>query len=229
MSKEFFNKIKLPLFIILFFVVLIFLWKLFKLPPEDELVEMARGYFERFGLLTVFIASIIEGALLAGWYVPGGLVIFLGVILSHNPTQAILSILCTILGFLVAYTFNYYVGRHGWYKVLLKLGVKTSLEKAEREFAKHGWKTIYMSYWEPNLASLVSTAAGIAQASFAKFFFTSVVATVFWAAFWGTAAYIFGQQILNYLGGIFFGVMIGWIIYIFIKNKRNPILTPVEK
>lgn len=221
MSKEFFNKIKLPLFLIIFFVVLLLLWKLFKLPPEEELIEMARGYFDKYGLITVFIASIIEGTLLAGWYAPGGLVIFMGVILSPNPERAILSVLVTVIGALIACNINYFVGKHGWYKVLLKLGVKSSLEKAEEKFNKHGLKTIYASYWEPNLASLVSTAAGIAQAPYKKFLLTSILATLLWCAFWGTAAYIFGQQILNYLGGIFFGVMIAWILYIVIKHKKE--------
>lgn len=221
MYKEIFNKIKLPLFIVLFFVALMFLWKLFNLPEDEKLIEMARGYFEKFGLITVFFAAILEGALLAGWYVPGGLVIFLGVILSHNITQAFLSVLATIAGFMIAYIFNYYVGKYGWYKALLKLGVKNSLEKAEKEFSKNGFKTIYMSYWEPNLASLVSTAAGIAQASFKKFFFVSFIATTVWALFWGSVTYIFGQRILEYLGIIFFGVMIIWIVYIVFKHKKE--------
>lgn len=221
MSKEFFNKIKLPLFIIGFFLVLILLWKIFKLPPEEELIEMTRGYFEHYGLITVFLAAIIEGALLAGWYVPGGLVIFLGVILSHSPKQAVFSVLLTIAGFLVAYIFNFFVGKYGWYKILLKFGVRNSLEKAQEKFSRYGFKTIYISYWEPNLASLVSTAAGIAQASLKKFLLTSIIATVLWCTFWGTTTFIFGKQILNYLGGIFFGVMIIWIIYIIIKHKNE--------
>ncbi len=131
MLKEIFNKIKLPLFIIVFFILLSFIWKLFGLPPEEELIEMARGYFEEYGLITVFAAAIIEGELLAGWYVPGGLVIFLGVILSHSQEQAILSVSFTIVGFLIAYIFNFFVGKYGWYKILLKLGVQNSLEKAK--------------------------------------------------------------------------------------------------
>jgi HAD superfamily phosphoserine phosphatase-like hydrolase len=208
--------------------VLSLLWQLLGLPPQEQLIEMARGYFDKYGLVTIFFASIIEGALLAGWYVPGGLVIFLGVILSHTPEQAMLSVLATIIGFLIAYKINFFVGKYGWYKVLLKLGVKSSLEKAERDFNKHGWKTIYFSYWEPNLASLVSTAAGIARASFQKFYFHSIIATVFWAVFWGSMAYAFGEQILEYLGFVFFGVMIIWIIYLVTRKKENIILPHKE-
>lgn len=221
MFKTIFSKIKLPLFIILFFLTLSLLWKLLGLPPEEKLIEMARGYFERYGVITVFFAAIIEGALLAGWYVPGGLVIFLGVILSHDIERAMLSVLVTILGFLIAYTLNYYVGKYGWYKVLLKFGVRKSLEKAEHNFDKYGWRTIYFSYWEPNLASLVSTAAGIAQANIKKFALHTIVATIWWGIFWGSMAYVFGEKILEYLGPVFFAVMIGWIVYLIIKAKKE--------
>jgi len=218
MFKKIFNQIKLPLYIIIFFTGIILLWELFNLPSEEQLIEISRGYFERYGLITVLFAAIIEGALLAGWYAPGGLVIFMGVILSQSPKQALLSIVLTIIGFMIAYTFNFFTGKYGWYKVLLKFGVKNSLEKAQVQFAKYGFKTIYVSYWEPNLASLVSTAAGIAQAPLRKFLFISLIATIFWAFFWGTLAYTFGSQILEYLGVIFFGVLIIWIIFIIIKH-----------
>lgn len=221
MLKKIFDKIKLPLFIILFFVALSFLWQFLGLPPEEKLIEMAKVYFAKYGVLTVLVAAIFEGALLAGWYIPGGIVIFLGVIFSIDLSQVILSVSATIIGFLIAYIINFYTGKYGWYKVLLKFGVKKSLDKAEKEFGAHGFKTIYLSYWEPNLASLISTAAGIAQASFKKFFLNSVLATTLWAIFWGTVAYIYGQKILEYLGYIFFAVMIGWIIYIIIKNRRT--------
>lgn len=81
---------------------------------------------------------------------------------------------------------------------------------------------LYMSYWEPNLASLVSTAAGVAHASLKKFFFVSFIATVVWAIFWGSMAYLFGQKILEYLGGIFFGIMIVWIIFVAVRYIRLP-------
>jgi membrane protein DedA with SNARE-associated domain len=221
MLKDIFQKIKLPLFIIIFFVTLILLWNLFNLPSEEQLTEMARGYFDKYGLITVFIASVIEGTLLAGWYAPGGLVIFLGVILSGDPKQAFLSVLCTIAGFMIAWTLNFFTGKFGWYKLLLKLGVKSSLEKAQEQFTKNGFKTIYLSYWEPNLASLISTSAGIAQVPIRKFLTVSLIATVFWCAFWGTSAYIFGTEILKYLGGIFFVAIIGWVIFITIKHIKQ--------
>ncbi len=78
-----------------------------------------------------------------------------------------------------------------------------------------------MSYWEPNLASLVSTSAGIARVPIKKFLIVSFIATVFWCTFWGIVAYSFGSEILKYLGGIFFGVMFVWIVFIIVKYKKQ--------
>ncbi|MDQ5922398.1 MAG: rane-associated protein [Patescibacteria group bacterium] len=213
------KKIKLPLVLILISVFFILIWKLLGLPSEEVLFDMAKEYFLKYGIITVLIASIIEGMLVVGWYLPGGLVIFLGVILaSGNPDRAISSVVATIVGLCIAYTVNYFLGKHGWYKLLVVFGLKGSLEKAEGKFEKYGYKAVILSYWQPNLGALVSTSAGILQASFRKFFFFSTLATILWSVFWGTIAYFLGQKILEYLGMVFFGLMGVWIISIIVGH-----------
>jgi len=217
-----FKKLKTPLILIIVFVSIILLWDLLDLPPEEVLIEMAKGYFEKYGLVTVLLAAIVEGALVVGWYLPGGLVIFLGVILaSGDPYRATLSVIATIIGFCIAYTFNYFLGRYGWYQVLTVFGLKDSLQKAERSFQKHGYKAMLLSYWQPNLAALVSTSAGVLKTPFKKFFIYSTLATMLWSAFWGIMAYLVGQKILEYLGMVFFGIMIIWVISIIVEHYQN--------
>lgn len=221
-----FKKLALPLFCVLFFLALIGIWELLGLPSEEELVEVAREYFFTYGLITIFVASLIESMLVVGWYLPGGLIIFLGVILSAgNPKQAALSILCTIVGFSLGYIANYFLGYYGWYKLFTKFGLSKSLDKAQEQFQKHGYRAIYMSYWQPNLAALVSTSAGVLKASRRKFILTSTIATIIWSLFWGICAYFLGEKILSYLGIVFFGIMGVWIGSIIINHYREK--TPV--
>ena len=213
------SKIKFPLALILISVFFILIWKLLGLPPEEVLTNLAKEYFVKYGIMTVFIASIIEGMLVVGWYLPGGLVIFLGVILASGDVErAVSSVIATIVGFCIAYTLNYLLGKYGWYKFFIFLGLRNSLEKAEIQFQKHGFKAIIFSYWQPNLGALVSTSAGILKASFRKFFIFSTLATILWSVFWGTAAYFLGQAILEYLGIVFFGLMTIWILSIVIGH-----------
>ena len=208
-------KLKTPLILIAVFASLILIWRILDLPPDDVLIQMVTGYFMKYGLITVLLASVIEGMLLVGVYIPGGMVIFLGVITaSGNPRHATLSVIMTIIGLSLAYTFNYFLGKYGWYKVLLRFGLGESLTKAENNFAKNGYRSMYMTYWQPNFAALTSTGAGISRANFKKFFTNSLIATTLWCTFWGTTAYYVGDKVLTYLGPIFFAVMLGWIISI---------------
>lgn len=216
------KKLTLPLFILAIFLFILGLWKILGLPPEETLIEITRGYFFKYGLLTVFIASLIESMLVVGWYLPGGLIIFLGVILSAgDPLHATLSVLCTILGFSLGYIANYFIGYYGWHKLFTKFGLSKSLEKSQEQFKKYGYKAIYMSYWQPNLGALVSTSAGVLKTPRNKFIFNSTIATVLWSAFWGISAYFLGEKILTYLGGVFFLIMGVWIITIIINHYKS--------
>ncbi|HRH25243.1 MAG TPA: VTT domain-containing protein [Candidatus Paceibacterota bacterium] len=216
------KKLKLPILIILIFIAIIGLWKVLGLPSEEVLIEKTREYFFKYGLITVFIASILESMLLVGWYLPGGLIIFLGVILSAgNPVLATLSVLCTILGFSIGYTFNYFLGYYGWHKLFIKFGLAGSLEKAKENFQKYGFKAIYASYWQPNLGALISTSAGTLRAPKNKFIFVSTTATIVWSAFWGLCAYFIGEKILSYLGIVFFVIMSLWVLNIIYKHYKD--------
>ena len=222
MFKNYLKKLSLPLTCIAIVLSLSLIWHLFDFPPREEMIVMAKSYFEQYGLVTVFLASLIEGMLLVGWYLPGGLVIFLGVILSAgNPERAILSVLATVAGLFVAYLTSYALGRYGWYKLFMALGLKGPLRDAQAKFEKQSFKAIYATYWQPNLAGLISTSAGILHASFKKFFVASLIATILWSTFWGSAAYFFGEKILDYLGAVFFVTMAGWIVMEIVKHKRQ--------
>jgi membrane protein DedA with SNARE-associated domain len=217
------EKLKLPIVIVIIAVSLSMIWKVFDLPSEEVLIGIAEGYFKEYGLLTVFIASLVEGMLLIGWYLPGSVVIFLGVILSYgDPARATLSVIVTIFGLGLAYTFNYFIGKYGWYKVFKALGLSNSLDKAQDTYKKYHNTSIYFSYWQPNLASLISSAAGILQAPFVPFLIHSWVASVLWLSFWGVITFMFGKVILDYLGPIFLLFLICWIGYIVYQNNKDP-------
>lgn len=213
------QKLKLPIFALLISLSFILLWKILDLPSDEVMIKMARGFFLKYGFITVLVAAIIESMLVVGWYLPGGIVIFSGVILaSGHPYLAMMSVSATIIGCTIGYTANYFLGKYGWYKLFIKFGLSKSLSEAQVQFQKYGYQSMYMSYWQPNLAALISTCAGITHSSFSKFFFHTVVSTFFWSIFWGTSAYVLGEKILSYLGAVFFGIMIIWIGFIIFKN-----------
>ena len=217
MSRHF---LAVPLFFLIVFGSLALLWQIFGLPSGDELLSIIRNFFEKYGLIVVFVSAILEALLFIGWYFPGSTVIFLGVILAApNPIRAALVVLLVTAGLLIGYTGNYLLGRYGWYRVLLKIGSRGALDEYQRRLERHGGLAIWATYWQPGLASLTSTAAGILNYPFRSFFLHSLAAVAVWDLFWGFIAYFFGEAALSALGIRFILLIIVGVIAIRLIKK----------
>lgn len=216
------KRLFLPFLALAIFSSLFIIWRLLSLPSQDQMIIVIHNYFDLYGLPVIFISAVIEGLLLAGWYYPGSVVIFLGVLFAgHNIFEVIITVLVVTLGLLVAYVINYSLGRYGWYKLLVKFGLQDSLERAQENIERRGVRAIFASYWQPNFASLAATAAGILKMPFGKFLIFSIIATCLWDTFCGTIVYFFGEQVLSFIG-IWFILFFftAWIIYEIVIWKR---------
>ncbi len=215
MSKIDFRKALLPVSVLGVFLVIYLAWRFFALPPEAEILEIARFYFDKYGLAILLVSALVEGTVLVGWYYPGSLIIFLGVILAGKDiTKVVEAVAAITVGLFFAYILNFLAGKYGWYRLLLKFGLRDALEDAKARVAKHGAVAIFLSYWQPNLAALVATSAGILDFSFKTFFFYSLVAVILWNTFWGTLVYFIGEGALSLVGIRFVLLAIFvWIIY----------------
>ncbi|OHA89386.1 MAG: hypothetical protein A3B03_00150 [Candidatus Zambryskibacteria bacterium RIFCSPLOWO2_01_FULL_42_41] len=230
MNKIDFKKALLPLSVLGIFLLIYLAWRFFGLPPQAELIEIARFYFDRYGLAILLVSSLIEGTVLVGWYYPGSLVIFLGVILAGQDISKVVEAVAIItLGLFFAYIFNFLLGKYGWYRLLLKFGLKEALEDAKERVTKHGLAAIFMSYWQPNLAALVATSAGILDFSFKKFFVLSFLAATLWNTFWGILVYIIGEEALSLVGIKFVLLAIFlWIIYRIWNETKKGVATNID-
>jgi len=218
-TKDIGKTLALPLILLIVLISLIALWKLLKLPPEEELIALVQKYFDLYGYWVVLVSAILETLLLVGWYFPGGFIIFLGVLFaSANISRVAGVVTLVIIGSLLALSLNYLLGKYGWYKLFLKLGLRGPLEKAQIRFIRYGLPAVLGSYWNPNLASLTATAAGILHFPFRKFFTASLLATVVWDVFWGTLVYLLGERALVFTGLRFALLIVGvWILLAVIK------------
>ena len=206
--------IAIPIVFLFVFASLYFVWELLDLPPEDVLLGIARSYFERYGLITVFIGAFVEGLLLIGWYFPGAIVILAALLLAgHNPWAAAQVLMATIAGLSVAYLVNFLLGKYGWYRLLIAFGLREGLERAKARLTKYGLSAIFTTYWQMNLASLTSTAAGILHFPAAKFVLISVVACVAWITFWGSMIFFLGQAATALVSlRVIIAVIAAWIV-----------------
>jgi membrane protein DedA with SNARE-associated domain len=212
-----------PLALLVFVGVFYFGWKLLDLPSEEELIVIARAYFEKYGLITVFISAIIEAALMLGLYYPGSLVIFLGVIFAAGNVPKILAVIVvTILGTSLAYIMNYFLGKYGWYHLIGRFGLTENLDRAKAKLEQHDIKAVFGTYWHPNLAAFTSTAAGILHLSFKRFILLSILASICWNFFWGMLAAILGEKALKIIGFRFaLVVVVVWIAYIVWLERKE--------
>jgi membrane protein DedA with SNARE-associated domain len=193
--------IALPLAVLAVFGLLYLIWLALDLPPEDTMVRIAKDYLDRHGVLIVFIAAYLEGLLLIGWYFPGTLVIILALVLAGPDPVRVAQVAATAgIGLFAAYVTNFYAGKYGWYRLLLAFGLREPLENAQRRLNKYGLSAIFTTYWQANLASCISTAAGILQFPAARFVAYSFVAEALWVTFWATLIFFLGKAALSLAG-----------------------------
>jgi len=199
--KEAIKLLSVPLVLVVIYLVMYAVWRILGLPDDEHLLVIVREWFSRYGLWIVFISALIEGFLLLGQYFPGGFIIFLGVISAGNDiSRATGVVLIVCLSFFISYSLNYLVGKYGWYILLAKFGLAGSIEKSREKLIKQGLNAIFFSYWEPNLASLTATAAGILNVPFKKFSFYSAAGILLWNIFWGTLVFTLGESALKIVG-----------------------------
>lgn len=210
--------LSIPLTLLLIYLSMIVLWKFFHLPSPEELTRLSEAYFKEYGLWIVFLAALIEGFILIGEYFPGGFVIFIGVISARGSLVSVAEVLLvTGIAFFVAYYLNYLVGRYGFHNIFIKFGLKDALENAKIKLMKHTPSAILGSYWEPNLASIVATAAGVLKIPVGKFLFYSAIGIALWNIFWGTLVYFVGETLLKDQVPIFIGIITVWCILLLVK------------
>lgn len=218
--KEIAKIVSVPLTLVAIYFSMMVVWKIFDLPSDEKLIGIIQDFFVAHGLIVVFVGAFIEGFLLLGQYFPGGTIIFLGVISAgSDPVRAAVVVSTVSVAFVLAYTANYLIGKYGWYRLLIKFGLRKSLDKAQKKLLDQGLNAIIFSYWEPNLASLVATAAGILRVPFRRFEQFSIFGVFIWNLFWGTLVFLLGAEALKLIGIKYVAVIFaGWIAIMLVKH-----------
>jgi membrane protein DedA with SNARE-associated domain len=216
-----------PLAVLAVFGLLYAIWLVLDLPPEETLAQTAKTYLDRYGVVIVLFSAYLEGLLLIGWYFPGTLVIVLALILAAGePARFVAIAAIGGAGLFGAYVTNFFAGKFGWYRLLLAFGLREPLENAQRRLGKYGLSAIFTTYWQANLASCISTAAGILQFSPSRFVVYSAIAEALWATFWASIIFFLGKSALALVGFrmILFLIMLwiaGRLIYRWKFEKKS--------
>lgn len=219
--RKYLEILVVPTLYIAFIVGLSFMWSLFHLPPPEVFLPVMERYFDQYGVLIVFTAAIIESAFVVGSWVPGSIVIFMGVVFSAgNPTQALLVVLAVIVGFIIGFTLDYYLGKYGWYKLIAHFGFTQGIENTKKRIQKFGVSIPWLGYHSPDLGSFIATSYGILGYSYKQFLIRTIPPVIFWCGFWGATTYTLGEKFLAILGWkILAIILVIWVLARFIEVR----------
>lgn len=215
--------VTLLLIIVSFFLLL----QALNFPTESELIPVAKLYFQKYGLITVFFGALGEGLFLFGLYFPGTFIILLGVLLAAGNVAQLVSLwLVIIAGLTLSYSIDYILGKYGWYRLLVSFGLRVALDKARARLSSRGLSAIFTSFWQINIASLTATAAGILGFRYATFILSAVSAAAIWMAFWITVISALGPSALALVNLRFIiAVLIIWITWLavvtWVQSRRE--------
>ncbi len=176
---------------------LMLIWNAYGMPTDEGMVEEFRGLFDAYGMWVALLGSFLEVLLLVGWYFPGSVLIFLSVILAETWMDVFWAVAAVTIGMQSGYLLNYALGKYGWYRVLLRFGLRQSLEEAQKRIETYGVRFVLFTYWHPGLGSVSATASGVLQLPFKTFFIYSLSAVLFWNIFWGIVVHEVGERSLT--------------------------------
>ncbi len=218
--KEYLKLLYIPLSLIIAYLLMVLIWRLLGLPEDAEFVNLVTAFFNRYGLLVVFIGALIEGFFLLGQYFPGSTIIFLGVISAGNNGLRVTQVVSVVaIAFFISYTLNYLLGYYGWHKLFVKFGLKKSLKNAQKKLKTNELRAILLSYWEPNLSSIMATAAGTLKMNIKKFLIYSAIGILIWETFWGLLVFFIGAQAIALMGPKYILVIfLIWVILIILSE-----------
>jgi len=173
----------------------------------DRIIEFLDPYLTApWGYAIVGAATFLENSVGAGVIVPGETLVILGGFYARRgelEVPALVAIVCCAavlgdnLGFLIGRRFGRgFLERHG-----RRLFVTPErLERAERYYASHGGKTVFLGRFIPVVRSVGFIVAGAARMPWRRFVVYDVAGAVLWGAGHTTLGYLIGKSYERWKG-----------------------------
>jgi membrane-associated protein len=208
-----------------FFTIMIFVREPLGLPGVDTVAGIAEGFFERYGLIALYVSAVIESLFMISFYFPGSLVVVVAILVSDRSIPALGAIV--LIGWasiLTATVINYWLGKEGFYRLLLKLGSEETISEMQAWLEKRGRWAIFASAVHPNILAITNICMGIARAGLLRTLLLSFAAILFWIP---VQVYILGfvlpdpKESTALLQWIIVAGLIAWGVRAVRKNERE--------
>jgi membrane protein DedA with SNARE-associated domain len=116
-----------------------------------------------------------------------------GVLASRGDLAIVPVIVLAAAGAIVGDNLGYLLGRRVGRRIMLRGGrFEAALERAERFFARHGAKAVFLGRWVTGLRIWAAWVAGATHMRWRTFLLWNALGGIVWAASVGLAAYLIG-------------------------------------
>jgi membrane protein DedA with SNARE-associated domain len=216
MTKKILKAILLPLILLVSLLIFFALYKFLHLPSSEELIVIVRHAFEKYGYPVLFLSAFIEAVPPINIYYPGSSVILLAAAFSRQGSLNFFAVVViTTIATLIAYTIDFLIGYHGYFKVLKRFGFAGAIGSAKEKIEKND-RWAWLLYFHPNFGAVTATAIGTVKMPFRKFIANASIATLLWVIFWAGLCYLSSEKIASLIAARWFVI---FIVLIWIAAK----------
>jgi membrane protein DedA with SNARE-associated domain len=167
-----------------------------------NLGETAGQLLQDYGYLAVFLLPMLEST---GVPVPGETMLLTAAVYAATTGRLniALVIAAAAAGAIIGDNFGYVIGRKGGRALALRYGrfVRVGgrqLDLAERFFARHGDKTVFLARFVAILRTIGAFVAGVSRMRYRNFLIYNAAGGIAWATLFGIVAYALGRQFERY-------------------------------
>jgi membrane protein DedA with SNARE-associated domain len=163
-----------------------------------QTIDQILSLIGHYGYLVVFLGVLLESV---GIPLPGETILIAsGVMVQQGHLDLGDAILFGILGAVVGDQVGYWVGREGGRPFVLRWGryvlvAPERLARAERFFARHGGKAVFLARFITGLRVFGALVAGISRMRWRTFFFYNALGGMLWVAAAVMVGYLLGGSL----------------------------------
>ncbi len=208
------------------------------LPIAFDILALLQNMLHVVGYPAVALFVMIESS---GIPFPGETMLLLAAFYAATDVQLQVPIIivCAALGAIVGDNLGYYAGKTGGKALVEKYGryihlKPEHLERAQRFFAKHGDKTVFLGRFVAVLRAWAAFLAGVNQMHWRTFLLYNAAGGILWATIYGLLGYYAGRFFHNnfaqveglarnislLLGGAIVLVVLLIVLRLYLKRKK---------
>ena len=175
------------------------------------------------------VAIMLETSVLIGLVVPGDTVVIVAATAVDSVLEGVLLGIAVVVGAIIGESIGFGLGRFLGPRIRhSRLGQRIgeeNWERSERYLRRRGGPAIFISRFLPVLHSLVPLTVGMSGYPYRRFLAWTVPACVIWATLYISVAAVAAgtyRQLadqLHYAGYIFVGIIVLFLILVFISKK----------